>query len=506
MKKKIAYCVFIAAFFVLCIIPSAGILIWGESDAAANEILASRPVIMQEDGTLNENITDDLTSYFADRFAFRQQFITAYAKIHSAVFGESSSPDVILGESGWLYYASTVDDYLHINTLDQREINSIARTVAMMQQYAEERGIKFAFTLAPNKNSVYPFHMPDAGDVSDDPNNMEMLEQALREQGVNYADIKSAVSAEVERKYASSKLEDHNASDLYHRLDSHWNNLGAALGLRVITDTLGVDAHDWFSERHVIRYDFKGDLYEMLYPAGKELDENMYFDREFSFTYGEDHAGNVPKVDSMKITTVNENKTGSLLMFRDSFGNALYPFMADSFGQAVFSRMMPYRMDWTDQMDLDYLVIEIVERNIKNLLERAPVMAAPEVTLDQFPKGMSLSDIAASAAVSESAELSGYSVITGNFDDSEVDDDSRVFLMISDAESDTEVIPGAAEHSHGINRAIRFYEACPAGQADKNGNLAGRFTAYIPSEILNGNTVSVILCCDGNFEISNISI
>ena len=72
MKRKTAYGIFIAAFFILCLIPSAGMLLFGESEAAANEILSPRPVIFQEDGSFNQNFTDDLTSYIADRFAFRR--------------------------------------------------------------------------------------------------------------------------------------------------------------------------------------------------------------------------------------------------------------------------------------------------------------------------------------------------------------------------------------------------------------------------------------------------
>ena len=103
MKRKTAYGIFIAAFFILCLIPSAGMLLFGESEAAANEILSPRPVIFQEDGSFNQNFTDDLTSYIADRFAFRQEFITAYAKIQAALFKESSSEDVVLGKDGWLF-------------------------------------------------------------------------------------------------------------------------------------------------------------------------------------------------------------------------------------------------------------------------------------------------------------------------------------------------------------------------------------------------------------------
>ena len=66
MKKKIAYCIFTAAFFIACLlIPSAGMLFRGESQPAANEMLAQRPQLILEDGTFNRQITDELTSYFA---------------------------------------------------------------------------------------------------------------------------------------------------------------------------------------------------------------------------------------------------------------------------------------------------------------------------------------------------------------------------------------------------------------------------------------------------------
>ena len=60
MKKKIAYCIFTAAFFIACLIPSAGMLFRGESQPAANEMLAQRPQLILEDGTFNRQITDDL--------------------------------------------------------------------------------------------------------------------------------------------------------------------------------------------------------------------------------------------------------------------------------------------------------------------------------------------------------------------------------------------------------------------------------------------------------------
>ena len=125
--------------------------------------LAQRPELILEDGTFNSEITADLTSYFADRFAFRQEMITGYAAIQAALFQESSAEDVILGEDGWLFYKDTSDDFLHRSTHSDRSIQGIVRTLTLMQDYASEQGTSFLFTVAPNKNSLTPASekMPD---------------------------------------------------------------------------------------------------------------------------------------------------------------------------------------------------------------------------------------------------------------------------------------------------------------------------------------------------------
>ena len=57
-------------------------------------------------------------------------------------------------------------------------------------------------------------------------------------------------------------------------------------------------------------------------------------------------------------------------MFRDSFGNALYPFMAEDFREATITRQMPYPLAQVQAGDT--VVVEIVERNLANLLKYPP--------------------------------------------------------------------------------------------------------------------------------------
>lgn len=507
--KKIFYGIFIAVFFIICIVPSAGMLVMGESQPAANEILASKPEIVREDGTFNTSLNDDITDYIADRAAFRQEIITAYAAAKAAVFGESAADDVIIGKDGWLFYSKTVNDYLHDNTLSKRNINGIARTVKMMQDYAQSQGADFIFTIAPNKNSLYGQYMPNIGKVLDNEKNVDMLKKALAIQDAAYADLFYAFRSQDEV--------------LYHARDSHWNNRGAALARDTLmefykdqsSDESGQASADWkfFDGDFNKINDHKGDLYEMLYPAGKALDSDFEPERKFTFGYANGaesyYSDDKPPYDSIRLETVCENTEGNLLMFRDSFGNSLYPFMAESFEHAVFSRQIPYRLDWlaSDQQDSDenhygpvtLLLIEIVERNIPNLAVNAPVMPAPEIGINEIMQnsdsedsgktGFTRADIDMLCAAEPAENMQGYTFIKGVYDGSEFANDTRVYIQTADG----------------------FFEACPVGNTDWTEDESGKwsedcnFSAYISGEITVDEIISVVLKSNTEcFDVTNI--
>lgn len=70
MKK--AKLIFISLFVALCLVPSAGMLLFGEAQPAANEVLAAKPAITTRSGEFNLSFLSDVSDYIADRFAFRR--------------------------------------------------------------------------------------------------------------------------------------------------------------------------------------------------------------------------------------------------------------------------------------------------------------------------------------------------------------------------------------------------------------------------------------------------
>lgn len=345
------YKIFIAAFLLLCLLPSAGMLLLPPTEAAANERLSPKPVLQNGDGSWNTDVLGQVTDYIADHFALRQQMVTANAALQTTLLHTSPAEDVIYGKNGWLYYAATLDDYQNHATLTGDEAAQIAQTVADMQAYCEARGATFLFTIAPNKNSLYPENMPARYLQSDSPGNYELVAPYLEEYGVNYADLFTFLSGQDET--------------LYLRTDSHWTNCGAALAHDFLMGTLGLPYTAFGDADYTTENTHRGDLYEMLYPKGTAREAQQLYDIDFSYVTPPRTA------EDILIQTTSENApNGRLILCRDSFGNALHPFLAADFREAVITRQMPYPLGQVQAGDT--VIVEIVERNLANILKYPP--------------------------------------------------------------------------------------------------------------------------------------
>lgn len=158
MKKTLSL-IFTVLFLAVCLVPGLGLLLTGGADAAANEILPAAPVIAA-DGDFNPDFLAETADYVNGRFSFRLEGITAWAKLNAALFRTSTAENVLLGRDGWLFYAPTIHDYTGDAPMTARELYCAARTLYLLQEYAENRGGDFLFTAAPNKNTLYPEYMP----------------------------------------------------------------------------------------------------------------------------------------------------------------------------------------------------------------------------------------------------------------------------------------------------------------------------------------------------------
>lgn len=397
---------YIAAFFAVCLVPFVGMAVTGQESSSENRTLAEFPQLKTEEG-INVQWLNDAGEYFQDHFAFRNELVTANALINGKILGTSTASGVIQGTDGWLYYKDSLEDYLGENLLKDRSLYNISHILSLMQEYLAEKNVQFAFTVAPNKNSLYDENMPyyDSYKVSDN-KNLINLQKYLKNENVSYVDLYEPLAKADEI--------------LYHKRDSHWNNKGAACASDFLLEGLGKEHESYTDETYTVKTDFTGDLDEMLYPLATTPEDEIYYDRQTTFAY----VGEVGSNFDPRITTVNPVKTGSLVMYRDSFGNALLPFMADAYGNAYFSRGIPYQLTDVDTMVADTVVVERAERFLPEMAESAPVMPAPERTVSTGE------DKADPEAVKDLEIITqgNYLKISGRIAEKYLDTESRIYV------------------------------------------------------------------------------
>lgn len=367
--RKIASVFYIVICLFLCALPFVGMTVAPTNTTTENREMTALPN-WAEDGKWNQKYFQQLGEYFNDHFAFRSHLVMADSVIQSKVFGVSNMERVIVGEEGWLYYSSTLPDYLGTERMSEREIFNAANNLSLMKQSVELRGAEFLLTVAPNKNSLYGENMPYYYGMKVNSNsNIEALTERLQEFRIPYADLFAAFRA--------------NNETLYLKKDSHWNEKGAVLAYNTILDGLEYEHENYETIANVRTKTTYGDLNRMLYPISLEPEWNYCYEVEDTFSYVTD----TKTVEDAWIETVSNAGNDSLLMFRDSFGNTLLPYMANSFGKAYFSKSVPYQLDeYMGTYNPSYVVVEKVERNLSDFAKIPPVMTGPVVEMDALER------------------------------------------------------------------------------------------------------------------------
>lgn len=410
MKKNTAI-IFIAICMVLCLIPSVGMLFFPTTETTENRAMAEAPQLLTEDGSLNTSFIQDFESYFTEHIALRNPMIFMDAKIQSGIFQESNVSGVINGTDGWLYYASTLSDYQGLDILPERALFNLAHNFSVVQEYLEDKDIGFVLTIAPNKNTLYGDNMPYyKAQIVDPRHNAILLKPYLQTQQIQYLDL--------------FQLFEEQEDILYLKQDSHWNNKGACLAYNGIMDALALPHKDYADQTPTEVQSADGDLNKMLFSFyGKEETDYAYPYGNYTYTSG-------ATVEDGWIVTENEAGTGTLLMFRDSFGNTLIPFLSSHFETACYSKGEPNALErYLEAHDPDCVVLQKVERNITSYLNNPPILTPPTVDL---PLKLTIANTDTTIQVAESMNDVNYYQFSGTVDPERMTADSQILVSVND--------------------------------------------------------------------------
>ena len=277
------------------------------------------------------------TSYFQDHFAFRSRLVRWQAAFRLLVLRVSPSPTVIRGKDGWLFYGDdgALEDYLNQSPLSPADLDKWATTLQHTQDWLAARGITYLFVIVPDKHTVYPEFMPDTIRRTSTTSRTDQLVAHLRAQTtVPALDLRPAILA--------AKRD----ARIYHRTDSHWNDLGALVGAQAILARVnevtggrlpGLAPDD---RRDFERRDRRTpglDLTTMLGLESWVNEDDIRLDPKRRGARVVEPA--TPDPDNIEGRLATEHVRRDLpraVVFRDSFGSALVPFLSEHFSRALY--------------------------------------------------------------------------------------------------------------------------------------------------------------------------
>jgi len=275
---------------------------------------------------------DAFTTYFEDNFSFRSRLVRWQAAFRFRELRVSPSPTVIAGRDGWLFYADdgAVQDFVDATPFTDEQLEQWRQTLEHTREWLARRDIRYLFVIAPDKHVVYPELMPAA---------VHRLHYGSRtDQLVRYLHAHSTVDV-VDLRPAL--LRERDRERLYHRTDTHWNDLGAWIGYEQIVSRLDMPGlepvpRSAFAERDVVTAGM--DLAAMLGLKDELTEDDLQLlpHQQRRATVVEPAVPSDHLMDA-RVVTLHPNRTlPRLVMFRDSFASALIPFLSEHFSRAVY--------------------------------------------------------------------------------------------------------------------------------------------------------------------------
>lgn len=357
--KKHWYKIYCIVFFAFCALPILCMPFSKQDTEFEKRADSAFPMLFSESGKLNTSFGTEAETWLSEHFAFRAELVTANNLLHTKLLGVSVENTIVQGKDDWLFFEETISDYTGTDICSDRELHNMVYTLTLMNEYAQAHGTEFLFVSPPNKATLYGDQLPYWYKKSQ-VTTLGRLSDELRNTDIGYLDLGSLFLQ--------------SDTPLYHKRDSHWTNAGARLAYDAILTQLGIPHNSYADASYTVTYDWQGDLDRLGFPTLDITDEQINYEIDFAsmFTF----SSRQTSVEAPDIETSAPEKSGSLLMFRDSFGNALIPFISSAIGTVRYQKYVPYQLDLLESGKYDSVIIELVERNLMQLIESPPNCAA----------------------------------------------------------------------------------------------------------------------------------
>ena len=306
---------------------------------------------------------------FSDRFAARNALIALEHAISVRGFHSSPVGNVVLGRDQWLYFAGEDGHALdrHFRgtmPFGDDMVRQLRDELERRRQYLAARGIAYVVSVAPDKATIYPEHLPTWVTHMRAPTPLERTAELLkRDPALHFVDLREPL------------LEAKRSRQVYYRTDSHWNYLGAIVAYEAIMSevqrVVGVDRLPRIAPPDVPPYvegvdRYRGDLARLLgiWTGYEEPDF-----APFAKVLGDPSRRCARRIDhdddpGFEIYVCDRAPALRAVVYRDSMAIPLIPLLSENFRRVVYVSSRRLDRSLIEREHPDVVIDEFVERNL----------------------------------------------------------------------------------------------------------------------------------------------
>lgn len=347
--------VLVATFCALICLPSLTLLVGRE----APPLYGVKPLPYPPVAATSEWPTE-FERYFQQNFGYKRQLVQLHNLLGYRVLGDLQSDSVLVGRKDWLFLKQDHgwESFRSEDPLSASEANGWQRAFQRAQQWLQRQEIPFLFVIVPSKETIYGEYLPAGATRARPLSRLDEVLTVLRSAGIEHLDLRAGL------------LEAKARTQVYDRIDSHWNGYGAQAGAELILKRVAelLQRPAAFAELNarVTPKKSDGDLSMML-----SLDD-FVSEQSSTLVPNQRRARRVEPPEGVLAPTrqqqnrmvfeVPDESLPTALLLRDSFSEALMPTLAEKFRRSVWIWTHALNLSAVGKEQPDIVIVELTER------------------------------------------------------------------------------------------------------------------------------------------------
>jgi len=270
-------------------------------------------------------------AYFNDHFGCRKVLVRWHNKLKWSLFKEKSVRNVLVGTDGWMFFSASqmVEHFRGALQFTDQELADWRKLLEHRRDWLAQRGIKYLFVLAPDKQSIYPERLPAWLKNLGGRTKVDQLFAHMRAHStVEMLDLRPAL-------FAAKK-----SAPVYLKTDTHWNKFGAFVACEEVVRALAEHQVPGLAPVALDSFDRTNQLVaggDLARGIGVSMTESnaVFFTPKPELPVLEIFVPTGEHIKDMAFAK-NPQGHGRAMVHTDSFGRRWIPFLGYQFGEADF--------------------------------------------------------------------------------------------------------------------------------------------------------------------------